>query len=211
MRRHAVLDDHPDYLTKKAGGDEILPAFYFAMPIRGSMRRMQQKGFTLIELVMVLVLIGIIAVFVAPKLGDVTSTKAAALKDKLRADLRYAQNLAMTKNRRARVFFNVAPAPTPDGYAVVVDNSPAGDCSAFAAATDPAGGGNLSVTLDVGGYADITVAPSATCLEYDSLGRPYACGGAACSTAPLVVAMTADVNNDATMRVTVNIQTGAVN
>ena len=174
------------------------------------MARKNRNGFTLIELVMILVLIGIIAVFVAPKLGDVTSTKAGALRDKLRADVRYAQNLAMTRNRRTRVYFNVSPAPIPHGYAVVVDGSPTGDCGAFAVASDPAGG-NLSVTLGTGNYAGITVSPSATCLEYDSLGRPYACGGGVCSTAPLAAAMTADVNGELTMRVSVNVQTGAVN
>ena len=39
---------------------------------------MDYKGFTLIELVMIIVLLGIIAVFVAPRMPDVTSTKAAA-------------------------------------------------------------------------------------------------------------------------------------
>jgi MSHA pilin protein MshC len=178
------------------------------------MARKNRNGFTLIELVMILVLIGIIAVFVAPKLGDVTSTKASALKDKLRADIRYAQNIAMTRNRRTRVYFNnTGPAPVTapaKGYTVGIDSSGTGDCSSFALAADPAGG-NLLVTLDVGRYAGITVAPSPACLEYDSLGRPYTCGGGVCSAASLLTAMTAEVNNDATMRVTVNIQTGAVN
>ena len=45
---------------------------------------MDYKGFTLIELVMIIVLLGIIAVFVAPRMPGVTSTKAAAFRDKLR-------------------------------------------------------------------------------------------------------------------------------
>lgn len=176
---------------------------------------MDRKGFTLIELIMVIVLLAIIALFVAPKLPNVTTTNAGAFEDKLRADIRYAQNLAMTRNRRVRVYFNgTGPAPVTapgQGYTVGIDSSVASGCTVFALASDPSGGGNLSVTLGVGNYTGITVTPSITCLEYDSLGSPYTCGVGVCSTAPLAVTMTADVNNDATMRVSVTIQTGAVN
>jgi MSHA pilin protein MshC len=177
---------------------------------------MNQKGFTLIELVMVIILLGIVAVFIAPRLPNVTTTNAGAFVDKLRADIRYAQNLAMTRNRRTRVYFNgTGPAPVTapgQGYTVGIDNSGASDCSVFALASDPSGGGNLLVTLGAGSYTGITVpAPSSTCLEYDSLGRPYTCGAGACSTVPLAATMTADVNGDATMRVSVTIETGAVN
>ena len=177
---------------------------------------MNHRGFTLIELVMVIVLIGIIAVFVAPRMLEVTGTKAASFKDKLRADIRYAQNLAMTRNRRTRVYFNgTGPAPVTapaQGYSIGIDDSVNGSCGAFVLASDPAGTGNMIVMLNTGNYAGITIpALSITCLEYDSLGRPYACGAGACSSIPLAATMTADLNGDATMRVSVNIQTGAVN
>ncbi len=162
---------------------------------------MAKKGFTLIELVMVLVLLGIVAVFVAPKLGDVTATKAGAFADKLRADIRYAQNLAMTMNQRYRVYFNAAPAPVPNGYAVVNDaDSDANWGEAGEFALDPAGGGNLSVTLNAGDYAGITVASSfGNFLEFNSLGTPTVGGG------------TVTVNGDPTLQVTITSQTGAVN
>lgn len=177
--------------------------------------KMNRHGFTLIELVMIMVLLGIIAMFVAPRLPNITTTNAGAFKDKLRADIRYAQNLAMTRNRRTRVYFNgTGPAPVTapaQGYTVGIDSSGTGNCGAFVLASDPAVGGNMLVTLNAGNYAGITVAPSITCLEYDSLGQPHACIVGACTTAPLAATMTADVNNDATMRVSVSIQTGAVN
>ncbi len=159
---------------------------------------MNDKGFTLVELVMVLVLIGIIAVVVTPNLGSVSSTKAPALADKLRADIRYAQNLAMTRNLRYRVYVNISPAPTGPGggYAVVYDTS-GGSWSSFGYAQDPAGGGNLSVVLDAGDYAGITVSPN-TVIEFNSLGSP-ATGGTTLTVSP----------GGAT--VTIIAETGAVN
>lgn len=176
---------------------------------------MKRNGFTLIELVIVIVLVGIMAVFVAPRLGNITTTNAGAFKDKLRTDIRYAQNLAMTRNRRTRVYFNgTGPAPVTapaQGYSIGIDSSAANNCSALALTPDPAGRGALLVTLNAGNYFGITVTPSTTCFEYDSLGRPFNCGVGVCSVAPMVATMTADVNGDATMRVTVTAQTGAVN
>lgn len=164
---------------------------------------MNHKGFTLIELVMVLVLIGILAVFAAPRLGDISTIKADAFVDKLRSEIRYAQNLAMSQNRRYRVYFNTAPAPNP-GYAVVNDANGNGTWGeAGEIARDPAGSGNLNVTLNAGEYAGITVStPVGGFIEFTSLGAPTVGGGAAITVfANLVAAGT----------MTITAQTGAVN
>jgi|SRR3990172_7036447 MSHA pilin protein MshC len=143
---------------------------------------MNSKGFTLIELIMVIVLIGIIIVVVSPKLGDVTDTKAAALADKLRADIRYAQNLAMTTSQRHRVYINTAPGPTPDGYSVV-------NVATGLVVQDPAGG-NLSVVLNAGDYAGITVSPNAV-IEFNSLGSPTT-GGTNLTAGGTTITVTAE-------------------
>lgn len=157
---------------------------------------MKNRGFTLIELVMIIALLGIMAVFAAPRLGNITATNAAAFSDKLRADIRYAQNLAMTRNARFRVHFNAAPAPNP-GYAVTD--------SANASVQDPAGSGNLSVVLNAGNYAGITVASPFPFIEFDSLGRPYDNAGVL-----LAAAATLTVSPGA-ITVIISPQTGAVN
>lgn len=161
---------------------------------------MNHKGFTLVELVIVIVLIGIVAFFVAPMLGDVTTAKASALAEKLRTDIRTARNLAMTENRRYRVFINAAPAPVPNGY-IVVNDANADTWGAIGAneiAQDPAGGGPLSVTLNAGDYVGITIAPIAT-IEFDSLGRPTMGGGTVLTISP------------GGRTVTITTETGAVN
>ena len=168
---------------------------------------MKHGGFTLIELVMVIVLIGILAVYAAPKLGNITSTNSGAFTDKLRADIRYAQNLAMSQNRSYRIYFNTAPSSNP-GYAVVNDANADGwgTTGANEYAQDPARSGNLSIALNAGQYAGITFSAigfSGNYVEFNSLGVPYDSLGA------LTVSKSVTVSPVGT--VTVTAQTGAVN
>lgn len=156
------------------------------------------NGVTLVELIVILVLIAILAVFAAPRMTDVTATKAGAFSDKLRADIRHARNLAMTENRRYRVYVNSAPAPA-SGYAVVNDKDGDGAWGeAGEIALDPAGSGSLVFALNAGEYAGITLAPNAV-IEFDSSGRPTLGGGTV-----LIVSSGGGT-------VTITDQTGAVN
>ena len=71
-------------------------------------RPVHQGGFTLVELVIIIVLIGILAVVAIPSF-DYTNTQAAAATRKLIEDLRYAQNLAVsTQIRHGLVFSNIS-------------------------------------------------------------------------------------------------------
>ncbi len=162
---------------------------------------MRRNGFTLIELVMVLVLIGIVAVIAIPRLGNLTSTNSASFAEKLRADIRYAQNLAMMRNQRYRVYFNGSGGGAPaSGYIVVNDtngNGTWGEAASGEIAQDPATGGNLSVTLNTGQYAGITAASTVNPIEFNSLGRPS--GGATTVTVTPVGS------------ITISAETGAVN
>jgi MSHA pilin protein MshC len=153
---------------------------------------MNCKGFTFIELIMVIVLISIVAVYAAPRLSNVTDTKSGAFVDKLRADIRYAQNLAMTRNQQYRVYFNGSGGGAPaSGYSVV--NNVTAEI-----ALDPDGSGNLIVTLNTGDYAGITVStPAGGYIEFNALGAPTA--AAAVTIAP------------GGQQVTIMARTGAVN
>jgi prepilin-type N-terminal cleavage/methylation domain-containing protein len=168
---------------------------------------MNRKGFTLIELVMVLILIGIVASVIAPRLGEMSSVEAGVFADKLRADLRYAQNLAMTRKQRYRAYFDASPAPNP-GYAVVNDangNGTWGEAGEFA--QDPAGGGSLSVALNTGKYAGIgfsSIGFAGSYLEFNSLGVPFDGGGALIADKSVTI-------SPGGATITVTARTGAVN
>jgi hypothetical protein len=159
---------------------------------------------------MIIVIIGILAVFTSSKLGNIPSMKAGAFVDKLRADIRYAQDLAMTRNLRSRVYFNGTGGAPASGYAVV--SSTTSTCSAF---TDPVIGGPVRITLGTGNYVNISIVPGMNCLEYDSLGRPYDCtiapAPAACSTTLNGMAITVQANAAPVGTVTITPQTGAAN
>lgn len=180
---------------------------------------LSQKGFTLLEIVVILLVVAILSVAVIQRIGNVTAMKAAAFAKKLRADIRYAQNVAMTRNRRTRVYFNgigIAPVFAPGfGYAVAVDGSAGGDCSSFTLVDSPDRSGSLAVTLGTGDYAGIIIntAPNPACLEYDSLGTPYNCilSLALCSGTAAGMTITVPAASPAVNTVTVAAGTGAVN
>ena len=71
--------------------------------------RWQQSasGFTLVELVMVLVILGIVAVFVAPRLSSTGITLPAAAT-RLAETIRYTQSLAMSQGQRYRINFTAS-------------------------------------------------------------------------------------------------------
>lgn len=67
------------------------------------------RGFTLIELVMVIVLLGVLAVFVAPRLNS-RDFEARGFHDGTLALLRYAQKTAIAQRRTVCVAFGPASA-----------------------------------------------------------------------------------------------------
>lgn len=62
-----------------------------------------QRGFTLVELVMVMIIIGILAAVVAPRFFDVNIFQERGAADQVKAALRYGQKIAIAQRRKVSV------------------------------------------------------------------------------------------------------------
>jgi prepilin-type N-terminal cleavage/methylation domain-containing protein len=72
------------------------------------MKGILSKGFTLIELVMVLVLAGILAALAIPRFDSFYSIKLDGCAKKIAADVRYSQQMAVSRHSSSRIVFNIA-------------------------------------------------------------------------------------------------------
>jgi Tfp pilus assembly protein FimT len=168
-----------------------------------------QRGWTLIELILIMVLLAIAAAIAMPNVSNMAGMRASALARKLQADMSYAQELAMTKRVRYRVYFNLAPAPVPQGYAIVNDadgDGTWGEAGEFA--RDPLGGGSISVTVNTGNYAGVTLAGigfAGQYVEFDTLGVPYSSAGSLGAVTSVTVS-----GGTTNQTVSVTPQTGSV-
>ncbi|MBI4808359.1 MAG: prepilin-type N-terminal cleavage/methylation domain-containing protein [Nitrosomonadales bacterium] len=71
-----------------------------------------QRGFTLVELITVIVLVGIISVVALPRFASNDAFRARATADQVAAALRYAQKTAIASHGVVTV--NISAAATPD-------------------------------------------------------------------------------------------------
>lgn len=69
------------------------------------LKRGRIRGFSLIELVTVLVLVAILAVFAAPRLFTIQTITLPAVAAQLVANIRYTQSLSMSQGQRYRINF----------------------------------------------------------------------------------------------------------
>ena len=66
------------------------------------------RGFTIIELIMVVVLIGILAVSIVPKFTDTSAISLQGGAAMVRADIRYTQELAMSTHAPKTITFTTS-------------------------------------------------------------------------------------------------------
>ena len=134
-----------------------------------------KRGFTVIELIMVIVVITLVAFVASPLVENLPNTRAYYAVHKMRSDLRYAQELAIVSQARTRVVFDASI----DRYQIERETSP----NLWVAATDPATKGNYQVDFNTGDYqgVDITVANlnGTTTVIFDSYGAPFDGNGVA--------------------------------
>lgn len=80
-------------------------------------------GFSLVELVVVMLVLGVIAAIAAPRFGYASATfRLEAAIQKIEADLQYASQMARSQSRTVAVVFN----PANDSYRISGVDSPLG-------------------------------------------------------------------------------------
>lgn len=119
------------------------------------------RGFTMVELILAMVIAGILAAVAAPRMIDRDAFQARGGASEVRAALRYAQKLAMAKNRE----ICVALAATSVTLSLNPTLTAGAACSQ--AVTRPGQGDPYVVTLP----ASASLAP-ALGFRFDGQGRP---------------------------------------
>lgn len=120
-------------------------------------------GFTLVELIVTLILLGILAVVALPRLFDRRDFDARAFLDQTAAALRYAQKAAIAQRRTVCVAF-AANAVT------LTIRSTAGGGACDTPLTGPAGGTPYTVTAP----GSVTFNPVPAAFSFSAEGRPSA-------------------------------------
>lgn len=118
----------------------------------------REYGFTIVELVAVMVITGIIAAIAAPRFIGVDAFDARGSYSTLVSALRYAQKTAIAQRRNVFVNINTTTRVVCLGYI--------NDCSS--ALLDPATQTAYSKTLS----SNVAIGASTTPIGFDGLGRP---------------------------------------
>lgn len=119
-----------------------------------------ERGFTLVEMIVVILVLAILAVVVLPRFSATRDFDALAFHDRVLAAVRYAHKVAIAQNTTVYVL------TAGDTLSLCFD------AGCAAPVSDPAGDQALSLTAPGG----VTLASSASSFSFDGLGRPS--GGA---------------------------------
>lgn len=135
---------------------------------------MNYRAFTLIETIMVIVIIGILTALAVPRFNAFYALKLDAAVKRIRSDIRYLQQLAISQHADTRIVFNAAG----NSYTAWSCNGSGASCTAWSPATDPFTRGSLLANFNSDpqyGGIDISAADfrSEQTLRFDWQGAPY--------------------------------------
>jgi prepilin-type N-terminal cleavage/methylation domain-containing protein len=149
-----------------------------------------EKGFTLIELIIVMVIIAILGASVNALLGDTASTKAYGTARKIQSDIIFAQESAMTH----RVHYRMTFTSSPNRYTVQQCSSQTSPCPGWNNINDPSTNTSpFTVTLNIGSYSGVSWTGTifnCNYLEFNSAGNPLEGDSSNCANPPLLFSTT---------------------
>jgi len=136
-------------------------------------QRTRMIGFTLVELIMTMVIIGIIAVVAVPRFSDNNVFQSRGFADQVLASLRYAQKVAIA--RHSNVCANYSTSPNRLTLMMTVTTS----CDTALSFSS----GNSYIEAPSG----VTFSMSAASIIFDALGRPTPPATATVGTTAIIV------------------------
>lgn len=161
------------------------------MTMISGIRSTTERGFTVVELVVILVLVVILAFTVIPRYQDKGAINVSALAEQLASDIRYTQSLAMTSGQRNRI--NLAAA----SYQITT--------SAGMPVAHPATGSTVAISLS---NVSLTLSGlSNSYIAFDGKGIPYTDVAGTVLSANATITLN---SSDSTRQVVVSPQTGRV-
>lgn len=149
---------------------------------------MRQRGFTLIELIMVIVILGVLAVVAAPRIFNSNDFNARGFHDETLALLRYAQKVAIAQRRTVCVAFTSTSATLTMASAASTFN-----CTTATALAGPNGTPAVNAKPGVTFNPTSPATPSNWNFNFDGLGRPIDASGAAIVTQNIKINDAADI------------------
>jgi MSHA pilin protein MshC len=124
-------------------------------------------GFTMVELIVVMVLIGILGAIGAARFFNRSGFDAAAFAEQSAAMLRYAQKLAIAQNRPVYV------QASTQGLQFCYKNAALGACASEDLVAAPSGSNSGGTAVPAGVSMTLSSA-AAVSFYFNGLGRPYA-------------------------------------
>lgn len=132
--------------------------------------RFQKRGFTLIEIIAVVVILGIVAFMAIPMVSNAADIQVRAAANRIAADIDYAKSMAITHQRSYSVVFD----PANESYDIRVEPAGSGDVI-----DHPVNPGAFVVNLSIVGLDRVDIASAdfdadtSKAITFDYLGSPY--------------------------------------